>query len=328
MGPGDLHQALRGLPQAKDPNLLTGFAHAEDAGVYKISPTLALVQTVDFFPPVVDDPYMFGQIAAANALSDVYAMGGRPLTALNLVAFPSDRLDLSVLREILRGGQDKVREAGAVIVGGHSIIDPEIKYGLAVTGLIHPRRVVENHTIKDGDDIILTKPLGTGIINTALKKGRALAASVKLAQQSMARLNRRAAEAMQAVGVHAATDVTGFGLLGHLGEMIGNAKLGILLNLAAIPLLPGTEALAVQGNIPGGAGRNRKYRGAMVQVSPRMPACILDILFDPQTSGGLLMAVAPERARRLLRALARRGETAAAVIGRVVKKPAGRIVVY
>ena len=276
------------------------------------------MQTVDFFTPIVDDAYVFGQIAVANALSDVYAMGGRPLTALNIVTFPVGQMDISVLRETLRGGLDKMHEAGVVLVGGHSVDDPEMKYGLSVTGTIHPDRVVMNTGALPGDRLLLTKPLGTGIIATATKRGAASTAAIAAATQSMGRLNDRAATAMLEVGVHAATDITGFGLLGHATEMLGQSQLCLKIDSAALPLLPDAAKLAREGFLAGGVKRNRDYYAAGVEIDPSVADYLQDLLYDPQTSGGLLIAVAAEKADLLLEKLQTAGIAEAAIIGEVV----------
>lgn len=307
------------------PNLLVGIEHTDDAGVYKIRDDLALVQTVDFFTPIVDDPYTFGQIAAANALSDVYAMGGVPITAMNLVAFPIQAMEIEILREILKGGLDKMREAEVVLVGGHSIEDQELKYGLSVTGLIHPDAVLTNTGARIGDRIILTKPLGTGIINTAQKGGMAAPKAVQRAIEVMTELNRKAAEVMKRFKVHACTDVTGFGLLGHLCEMLGQGEIGIKISLDAIPILPKTEEYAAMGLVPGGAHRNKEFYAPKVDGAKSCPPSLLDVLYDPQTSGGLLIAVAEEEAERLLRLLQAGGVKDARIIAEVVAKPKGRL---
>jgi len=310
-----------------DPNLITGIERAEDAGIYRLTPDIAIIQTVDFFTPIVDDPYDFGQVAVANALSDVYAKGGKPLTAMNVVCFPVKKMDISVLRDILRGGLDKMREAGVLLIGGHSVDDPEPKYGLSVTGIIHPRKVVKNNGGKPGDILILTKPLGTGIVSTAIKAGEANKRLVKKLTESMAMLNRAACDAMMAVGVHACTDITGFGLLGHASEMLEDTQVGMAIDSSQVPVFPEAVTLAKAGFIPGGLYRNRDYRKHMVDFSPEMPQYMADILFDPQTSGGLLIAVSKTKAARLLRALYNGGVPAAAIIGEVVASPAGRITV-
>jgi selenide,water dikinase len=308
------------------PNLLVGIEHVDDAGVYKLRDDLALVQTVDFFTPIVDDPYTFGQIAAANALSDVYAMGGTPITAMNLVAFPIQAMEIDVLREILKGGLDKMREAEVVLVGGHSIEDQELKYGLSVTGLVHPDAVLTNTGARVGDRIILTKPLGTGIINTAQKGGMADPKAVQRAIEVMAELNRKAAEVMKGFKVHACTDVTGFGLLGHMCEMLGQDKIGIRISLEAVPILPKAEEYAGMGLVPGGAHRNREFYASKVQGADGCPPALLDVLYDPQTSGGLLIAVAQEDTEGIMRFLREVGVKDARIIAEVVAKPKGRLI--
>ena len=317
---------LRQLPPVTDPNLLVGTNTADDAGVYRISADLALVQTVDFFTPVVDDPYWFGAIAAANALSDIYAMGGTPLTALNIAAFPVGTLPLDVLAEILRGGADKVREAGATIVGGHTVHDPEPKYGLAVTGLIHPDRILTNAGAQDGDALVLTKPLGSGIATTAIKRGLASDDLRNTVIALMATLNRAAAGAMLEVGAHAATDVTGFGLLGHLGEMAAGSGLAATVSASAVPLLPGVLALAAQGIVPGGSRRNLEALAGRLNWDAAIDEPYRLVLGDAQTSGGLLIALPAVAADRLLAALARRGAEGA-LIGSLAAGVAGDIAI-
>lgn len=301
-----------------DENVIVGLEHADDAGVYKISNDLALIQTVDFFTPVVDDPYQFGQIAAANALSDIYAMGGIPKTAMNLVAFPINCMDIGILRQILEGGIAKVKEAGAVLVGGHSIEDKELKYGLSVTGLIHPDRVLTKKNLKVGDQLILTKPLGTGIINTAIKGDFASSDMIDYVTRLMATLNRDAAEVMSAYPVHACTDITGFGLLGHLAEMVIGSGMGIRLIADRIPIIPEAIEYAKIGLVPGGAYRNREFRQPMVGFSESVDIYTQDVLFDPQTSGGLLICVEKNSAASLLNDLKLKGISDAAVIGEVI----------
>jgi len=297
----------------------------EDAGVYKLTDDLAIIQTMDFFTPIVDDPYSFGQIAAANALSDVYAMGGEPLTAMNIVCFPIKTMDISILREILTGGLDKLREAGVTLVGGHSVEDKELKYGLSVTGTIHPAKVVLNNGATAGDKLILTKPLGTGIISTALKGQMADEEAVAKILKSMSTLNRKAAELMQETGVHACTDITGFGLLGHAAEMIEGANVGMVIHSAAVPYFPEAKGLAEMGMIPGGLHRNRDFRKNMVETGGEVPGYLADILFDPQTSGGLLIAVPEDRASRLLERMHHEGIAEAVIIGEVVAGLRGKI---
>lgn len=317
---------LRLLPPPTDPNLLVGTNTADDAGVYRLSDDLALVQTVDFFTPVVDDPYWFGAIAAANALSDVYAMGGTPLTALNIAAFPVGVLPLDVLAEILRGGAEKVLEAGVTLVGGHTVDDPEPKYGLAVTGTIHPDRIITNAGARVGDVLVLTKPLGSGIATTAIKQGRAPAPLQEAVIATMARLNRAAAAAMVEVGVHAATDVTGFGLLGHLAEMAAGSGLAAGVSAGSVPLLAGVLDLAGEGVVPGGTYRNLDSLDGRLTVDAGVSERQRLVLGDAQTSGGLLIAVSPDRLEALLAALNRRGESGAP-IGRMTAEHAGSITV-
>jgi selenide,water dikinase len=311
-----------------DSNLIVGLERADDAGVYKISEDLALVQTVDFFTPVVDDPYWFGQIAAANALSDIYAMGGVPKTAMNLVAFPLKEMDLSVLRRILEGGLEKMRGAGVVLVGGHSVEDRELKYGLAVTGFIHPERVLTKRNLTVGDRLILTKPLGTGIISTAIKAGLATEAIIDSVTRLMATLNREAAEIMRDYPIHACTDITGFGLLGHMAEMVSDAIVGLEILADRIPIIPETFEFAAMGLVPGGAHKNREFRERIVDFSPSLGGVLRDILFDPQTSGGLLICVAEEAAGDLLQRLKEKVSPRVGLIGKVVENPKGRILVY
>jgi len=301
--------------------------HAEDAGVYKLRDDLAIIQTVDFFTPIVDDPYTFGQIAVVNALSDVYAKGGRPLTAMNIVCFPVKTMDMSILREILTGGLDKMREAGVVLVGGHSVEDAELKYGLSVTGVIHPNRVVLNQGAKAGDKLILTKPLGTGIISTALKGGEASEQAVTKSVGNMTTLNKKASELMLTVDVHACTDVTGFGLLGHACEMIEGTNVGMIIHSDKVPCFPEAKEYAEMGMVPGGTARNRDFRIKMVEIDKNVSRVMVDILFDPQTSGGLLMSVPTADAEPLVKRMRRAGIKSASIIGEAVAKPKGRIVV-
>ena len=293
--------------------------------MYKLTDDLAIVQTLDFFTPIVDDPYSFGQVAAANALSDVYAMGGRPLTAMNIVCFPIKTMDISVLQDILRGGMEKVHESGAIVVGGHTVEDAELKYGLSVSGVIHPAEVVLNSGSKVGDKLILTKPVGTGIISTAIKGGLANASAEAKIVRSMTTLNQKAAELMQAVGVHACTDITGFGLLGHASEMIDHSDVGMVIQAGAVPFFAEARKFAELGMIPGGLHRNRDFRINMVTIEKAVPAYLADILFDPQTSGGLLIAVSAEKADGLLARMHQEGIPEAAVIGEVVAEPKGHI---
>jgi selenide,water dikinase len=306
------------LPASTDANVLVGAATSDDAAVYRLTPELALVQTVDYITPLVDDPYQFGQIAAANSLSDVYAMGGRPLIALNVVAFPTDTLPIDVLGEILRGGADKVRESGAQILGGHSIDDREPKYGLAVTGLVHPDRVLRNSTARAGDRLVLTKPLGMGIVSTAVKRDLASDELIRNAVAVMSALNDRAASAAAQVGVDAGTDITGFGLLGHLREMTEASGVGARLSFAAVPVLDGVAELAENDVLPGGTRRNLAYVADVTTFAAAVTPVRQSLLADAQTSGGLLFAVPAARSADLLDALRRSGVPAATDIGEIV----------
>jgi selenide,water dikinase len=295
MGPGDLSAALAPLSTRADPRLLVGRETFDDAGVFVVAEDLALVQTVDFFAPIVDDPFTFGRIAAANALSDVYAMGGEPLTALNIVGFPTGKLPLSVLTEILRGGQDAVHEAGAVIVGGHTVIDDEVKYGLAVTGRADPRRLLTNAAAVAGDRLVLTKPLGTGLISTAVKRTIADPGAETASLASMSTLNRDASRAALAVGARCATDVTGFGLLGHASHVARASDVTLVLDAHALPVLPGAREAWTAGARTGGAERNLAYVQPLTDWGPVREGVVRAICLDPQTSGGLLVAVPADR---------------------------------
>ena len=311
-----------------DPNLIVGFERADDAGVYKISNDLAIIQTIDFLTPIVDDPHMFGQVAVANALSDVYAMGGKPLTAMNVVCFPVKTMGIEVLKEILRGGLDKLKEAETTLVGGHSVEDNEIKYGLSVTGIIHPHRVVTNAGARNGDILILTKPLGTGIINTALKGKTATAEALTEAVQSMCSLNRNASRAMQEVGVNACTDITGFGLLGHACEMVRGNNFGMIIYADKVPFFSEARKYAEQGMVPGGTFRNKEFFLKWLEVNPAVPPYLLDIFFDPQTSGGLLIAVPNQKVDTFLTKLKENNEKEPAIIGEIVTQPKEKIKVF
>ncbi|MBU0681517.1 MAG: selenide, water dikinase SelD [Proteobacteria bacterium] len=327
LAPALLDRALCGLDLPVDDNLIVGLKRADDAGVYRVSAELALVQTLDFFPPMVDDPFSFGKIAAANALSDIYAMGGVPKTAMNIVAFPAKRLDISVLRAVLEGGLHTMRAAGVVLVGGHSVDDPELKYGLSVTGYIHPGRILTKKSLRAGDKLLLTKPLGTGIACTAIKAGMAGAEVTARLIRAMATLNREAALTMTDYAVSACTDITGFGFLGHLAEMVVDSGLGVHIHSAAVPLHPEILEWAAMGLIPVGAYNNRSFMGKFVAFGHRVGQRMQDILFDPQTSGGLLIAVAAEEASALQKALVSRGVVDTAIVGEVVARPAEMIVV-
>ena len=299
---------------------------AEDAGVYKLTDETAIIQTVDFFTPIVDEPYAFGQIVAVNALSDVYAMGGKPLTAMNMVCFPIKTMDISILQEILAGGLAKMREAGVILVGGHSVDDQELKYGLSVMGVIHPSKVVFNTGVKVGDRLILTKALGTGIIGTAIKKQLADKETITTAIESMATLNQKASELMQEMGVNACTDITGFGLLGHASEMIDGTGVGMIIYSRTVPFFPVAKDLVEKGITPGGLNRNREFRRNMIDINPGVADYLPDIFFDPQTSGGLLISVSEPKAPLLLKKMHQVGIKEAAIIGEVTTEPKGKII--
>lgn len=304
---------------------MVGIETSDDAGIYQLTDEIALVHTVDFFTPIVDDPFIFGQIAAANALSDVYAMGGTPLTAMNLVAFPIHTLPSTILKEILRGGLSKMQEARVALVGGHSIEDKEIKYGLAVTGIVNPRRYLTNARAKAGDQLVLTKPLGTGIIATALKAEMASGEAVHKMVESMITLNRKASELMKVYEAHACTDITGFGLIGHALEMAKASQIQMVIQSQNVPIFPEALEYARNGLIPGGAYSNRKYFSCHVEVDPRVPEILVDLFYDPQTSGGLLISLPPEKAQRLVEALRKEGVLQSSIIGEVAEGPPGRI---
>jgi len=326
MSPSLLDSVLRKFPRPTDPNLLVGFETSDDAGVYRITDEIALVQTVDFFTPIADDPYAFGQIAATNSLSDVYAMGGRPISSLSVLAFPASGSP-DTLEQILRGGLDKMTEAACTLVGGHSIRDDELKFGYAVTGLIHPKHIWRNVGARPGDAIILTKPLGTGVISTALKQGRADADWVAAATTSMTRLNRDAADALHEIEaaanggglVHAVTDVTGFGLLGHAREMAIGSGVSMQIEHASIAYLPGAVEAARAKFFSGGLKNNLDFLEGCVEFAPTVLEEFRALLYDPQTSGGLLAALAPEIAQSAIAAFERRG-VPARIIGAITEK--------
>ncbi|MEI8374649.1 MAG: selenide, water dikinase SelD [Planctomycetota bacterium] len=322
-----LRRVLAGLPFSDDPRVLVGAPAGDDAGVYRMDDSTALVQTVDVFSPCVDDPYQFGRIAAANSLSDIYAMGARPLTALSIVGFPSHTLPESVLHQILRGGIDVMAEAGVAVLGGHSIQDKEIKAGFAVTGIVHPEKIVTNAGARPGDRLILTKPLGTGILAFAAQIGRAPPGSEEAAGNSMARLNGRASELMIELAAHACTDVTGFGLAGHLSAMGTASGVNMEIVLDDLPLLPGVLACLAEDIVPGAVERNRESSEHAIVVEGDVPRAMLEICFDPQTSGGLLIAVSEAAASTLLARLHGEGMVEAALIGKVLSPGTGRVFV-
>ncbi|MDO5424525.1 MAG: selenide, water dikinase SelD [Eubacteriales bacterium] len=317
LGAGVLSRVLEKLPKGpEDPNLLVGYDSRDDAAVYKLTEDVAMVQTLDFFPPMVEDPYVFGKIAAANALSDIYAMGGVVKTALNIVCFP-ENMDLNVLGEILRGGAEKVAEAGAVLSGGHSIADADVKYGLSVTGVVHPGQIYQNDQGKPGDKLILTKKLGVGIVCTANRVGEASGEALEEAVRSMITLNRRASEISRKYEVHACTDVTGFGFLGHLHEMMGQ-KLSCRIDAGKIPVIAEALAYADEFLLTAGGQRNRNYAGPFVKFE-QVSFAMEEVLFDPQTSGGLLLAVKAEQAEALLADLRNEG-LPAAIVGELLER--------
>jgi len=306
---------LHELPKFKNSDMLVGTETGDDAGVYRLRPDLAIVNTVDFFTPIVDDPYVFGQISAANSLSDVYAMGGDPVTCMNIVCFPKGKMDIEILGEILKGGAEKVKESGAVVIGGHSIIDEEIKFGMAVTGVIHPDKIFRNVGVQEGDVLILTKALGTGIITTALKKGKASDESVNEAVKSMTTLNAAASMVARKHSVHACSDVTGFGILGHALGMASGSGVTLVIESAKMPLLRGAPRLAEKGYITGGCKRNREYLSDKMTIDKSIREGLVEIALDPQTSGGLLLAVAKRHAAKLVEDLHAAGVTHATEVG-------------
>lgn len=315
----------KSLPNA---NVIVGLDSPDDAGVYKVSDDVAIVQTVDFFTPIVDDPYWFGAIAAANALSDVYAMGGKPITALNLVGFPISKLDKRILAEILRGGSDKVNEAGAALLGGHSIDDPEPKFGLSVTGVVHPSKIGAKAGVKPGDRLVLTKPIGIGVITTAIKRGICKPADADEAIRVMATLNN-VVDVLEPFAIRGLTDVTGFGLLGHASEMARTSQVGLRIHASQVPVLASAHGYAEQGAFPGGSKANYRFLTGQghVEFDQSVPDLLQLILCDAVTSGGLLIAVAQERTEALVAALQAKGTLAAAVIGEAVGEHPGKIMV-
>lgn len=326
MSPGDLDQILCGLSLPTDPNLIVGTDGCDDAGVYRLTDEIAIIQTVDFFTPIVDDPYRFGQITAANALSDVYAMGGKPLLAMNIVAFPLGDMDKSVLRDILQGGLEKIKEAGALLVGGHSIEDKELKYGLSVTGVVHPDKVLLNSGAKPGDVLLLTKPLGTGILSTAIKGGLAGEEVEERITLCMITLNRIAGEAMAEVGAHGCTDITGFGLIGHLFEMANASNVSITIDSSSVPLLSGTLDYASMGIIPEGAYKNKKFYQKWVTSKLSQKDPLEMVFYDPQTSGGLLIAAPGSKAEKIKEKIKSLSDFECEIIGKVEKGVAGKII--
>jgi selenide,water dikinase len=316
-----LEEILSGLPLENNPDLLVGAEKSADAAIYRLTSEIAIVQTLDFFTPIVNDPFDFGRIAAANSLSDVYAMGGKPLTAMNIVCFPVKEMDKAILRSILQGGLEVIHKAGAVMAGGHSVEDPEIKYGLSVTGIVHPEQFLNNDGARSGDVLILTKPLGTGILATALKGGMLNEKLTAEVTELMATLNRGASEAMMEVGVNSATDITGFGLLGHALEMAKASNVGIKIYAGEVPMIPEAITFASMGIVPEGSHRNRNFCSRHVQVSPKVDPLHIDLLTDAQTSGGLLISVPAAKADELLMKLSEKNVPVAKIIGEVFNTP-------
>ena len=323
-------EVLQALPRIEDENLIVGMETIDDAGVYRLNDEIALVQTVDIFTPIVDDPYIYGAIVAANSMSDVYAMGGKPLLAMNVIGFPIKELDASIMTAILKGGMAKIKEAGVILVGGHTIDDPELKYGLSITGTISPDKVVTNANAKEGDKLILTKPLGMGIIGAAIK-AEMLSQDDELVQKAcevMTALNKTASELMQEIGVNACTDITGFGLLGHAFEMAKGSGVGISISASDVPILDGSYELAKPDVVPRRSYVNQEFLGDVVEFSAYVPTELSGILFDPQTSGGLLISVAESKADLLLSKLHKAGIEEATIIGEVLSEPIGRLIVH
>ncbi len=327
MSPGDLAEILSELPLERDPNLIVGAETCDDAGVYKLTKDIALIQTLDFFTPIVNDPHDFGKIAAANSLSDVYSMGGRPLTAMNIVCFPVKEMKKQVLKQIIAGGLEIVHQAGAVLLGGHSVQDPELKFGLSVTGIVHPDKIVANSGAIPGDLLVLTKPLGTGILATALKAGMLEPATIRYVTDLMASLNKGAAEAMVQVGVNAATDITGFGLIGHAIEMAMASNVSMRIHATNVPIIPEALTFASIGMIPEGTHKNRSFCACRMQVAKDVDSLLIDILTDAQTSGGLLISVSKERLDALLNALEHKACHCHQVVGEVIEGEPGKIFV-
>jgi len=319
---------MKALPVNSHPNLLVGIETSDDAGVYKLSDDVALVQTLDFFTPIVNDPYHFGRIAAANALSDVYAMGGRPLTAMNIVCFPITDMPKEILKEILRGGLEKIHEANAVLVGGHSVDDQELKYGLSVTGIVHPDKILTNRGAKVGDKLILTKPIGTGIIATAIKGRLATQAALETMIEVTSTLNDHASQVMLRYETHACTDVTGFGLGGHLLEMARASRVEIAIHAERVPIMPEAKEYALMGLIPAGSYATKHFCEHSVEIKPEVETLFTDLIFDPQTSGGLVISIARDKADACVRELKDKGVKSAAIIAEVTgPHPKGKLLI-
>lgn len=319
LGPQQLDKVLCGLSQPTYPNIIADFKTSDDAGIYKVNETTALVQTLDFFPPIVDDPFLFGQIAATNSLSDVYAMGGRPVTAMSIVCFPKDTIDMSHLRAIMDGGLSKLVEAETALVGGHSVEDEEVKFGFSITGIVHPQKVLLNNNPTLGDKLIITKPIGTGVVNTALRAEMVSKQALETVTKFMTTLNKKASEIGEKYTISACTDITGFGLLGHACEMIEGTPVGFSIDAKAVPLLPNVTEYIQMGLIPAGTYRNKEYRKSFITNYDAVSADVIDTLFDPQTSGGLLFSVAANESADLIAELQDAG-IPAQVIGEVTDK--------
>lgn len=314
---------MQGLPKFDDPNLLVGAEDFSDASVYRLRDDLLMVQSLDFFPPLVDDPFVFGQIAAANSLSDIYAMGAQPTTALNIVGFPDDKLDLAILGEILRGGADRVHLAGAVIAGGHTVRDVEIKYGLSATGIVTPDNLFTNGNAQAGDLLVLTKALGTGFITTAFKANRCDPEVFQIATESMAQLNAAASQAARAVQAHAITDITGFGLAGHATELAQSSGVTVAIDISKLPILPGAEALARSGNKTRASATNRGFAQQSLRIDGQPDGIGIELAFDAQTSGGLLISVPADKADELVNRARAGGADASCIVGEVLKAEEG-----
>ncbi len=318
---------VRDLPKFDDPNLIVGPEGGSDAGVYKLRDDLLIVQSLDFFPPLVDDPYVYGQIAAANSISDVYAMGGAPTTALNIVGFPDDKLEISILNEILKGGAERIQTSGAVVSGGHTVRDVEVKYGLSVTGIVHPDHLMTNRDAKPGDVLVLTKSLGTGFITTAFKQRKCPDDVLAAAVASMIQLNGIGAAGARKVSARAATDITGFGFAGHAMELADSSNVTLAIDIEKLPLLPGAEALASQGNLTRATSTNRVFVEPHIRMEGEANKIRMEMMFDPQTSGGLLICVAAERAEELVEMVQASGATSTVIVGKVLDREEASLVV-
>jgi len=323
-----LQDVLKGLPLESNPNLLVGIEKWADAAIYRLTPDIAIVQTLDFFTPIVNEPYDFGRIAAANSFSDVYAVGGKPLTAMNIVCFPINEMDSSILRSILEGGLEIIHKADAVMAGGHSVQDSEIKYGLSVTGIVHPQKFITNEGAKPGDQLVLTKPIGTGVLSTALKAKKLDKKTTRFITELMAALNKDASEIMVEIGVNACTDITGFGLLGHALAMAKASNVGIRLYANKVPFIVEAIEFASMGFLPVGSHMNQKFCSAQIEIKSKIDPALLDLFADAQTSGGLLISVPEVRTDMLVSKLKEKNTPSSAVIGDVLANPIGVIQIY